>query len=101
MKKVSTAEKHAVEESPFAGLVTDVQWRRLADRIALSERELSVAKLLFEDRSREQIALLLTKHDGSTLSPETVRVYIDRMFGKLNARSPIQFVQRVIQLTQG
>ena len=70
----------------------------LAQLFELSDRERTVAQLLFDGESREQIALLLRKPDGTNLSPETVRVYIDRLLRKLNVTDPMQMAIRILRV---
>ena len=88
---------HCAPQNPADGLVSSTQWDELQAIFELSDRELSVARLLFEDRSREQIALMLRKDDGEPISPETVRVYADRLFRKLHVTSTTQMVLRVVR----
>lgn len=78
------------------GLIDDAAWSRIGARYQLSDRELAVARFLTLDLNRDQIALLLKKSDGSSLSGDTVRVYMDRLFRKLSVSSRVQFVTRMI-----
>lgn len=86
--------------NPADGLVTDGEWNQLGRVFGLSDREQTVAKLLFEGNSREKIALSLRKPDGTSLSPETVRVYIDRLMKKFNVADSMQFAIRVLRVLQ-
>jgi DNA-binding NarL/FixJ family response regulator len=84
--------------NPSEGLLSESDWKLISQIFELSDRESVVAKMLFTGQSRQSIAGNLRKSDGSNLSPETVRVYIDRLFGKLNVRTNAQMVQRVIRV---
>mgnify|MGYP000271224418 CR=1 FL=1 len=89
--------------NPAKDLISATEWSVMGRMLELSDRELDVAQRLFEGMSREQIALTLRKADGTCLSPETVRVYIDRLWRKLNVSDHMQLairllrVQRIIQ----
>ena len=85
-------------ENPADGLLSPEHWMTLAQLFELSDRERTVAQLLFDGESREQIALLLRKPDGTNLSPETVRVYIDRLLRKLNVTDPMQMAIRILRV---
>ena len=78
--------------------MTVTQWQSLGDLFELSDRELTVAQHLFSGESREQIALALRKSDGTCLSPETVRVYIDRLLRKLNVSDQMQMAIRILRV---
>ena len=73
-------------------------WLEIRQLFDLSERESKVAQLLFMGWNRIGIAQALKKKDGTRLSPETVRVYIDRLFVKLNVNSNSQMVQRILRV---
>lgn len=79
-----------------AQLIDEVSWRDIGAAYELSDRELAVARLVTLDFSRDQIAISLKKADGSTLSGDTVRVYIDRLFRKLGVSSRVQLVMKLI-----
>lgn len=64
-------------------LFTDAEWRALATAWDLSAREREVARLLCAGHSRPEIASHLRKRDGESLSRDTVRVYVDRIFRKV------------------
>lgn len=77
-------------------LITKSAWEEIAKEFALSFREREVARFLFHDLTREQIASRLKKADGNPISPETVRVYIDRLFKTLNVTSTVQAVLKIV-----
>ncbi|MEL6104464.1 MAG: helix-turn-helix transcriptional regulator [Planctomycetota bacterium] len=86
-------ERHRV----LAGyLIDELSWREIGRAYELSDRELAVARLVTLDLSRDQIARLLKKTDGTSLSGDTVRVYIDRLFRKLCVSSRVQLVTMLI-----
>ena len=70
-------------------------WIALAGQLGLSARELSVAVLMFEGKSRYQITHRLG------CAPGTVRVYIDRLFAKLNVNDRLGMALRVMRVHLG
>lgn len=84
-------------ENPADGLISASEWRTLKRQYSLSDREATVAQMLFEGLNRQQIANQIVKEDGSSLSQETVRVYIDRLFDKLEVTTTAQMVLRVVR----
>jgi DNA-binding NarL/FixJ family response regulator len=67
-------------------------WAQVGDHLGLSNRELDVAILMFEGHARTQIAHRLG------CAPGTVRVYIDRLFAKLNVADRLEMALRVIRV---
>jgi DNA-binding NarL/FixJ family response regulator len=78
-------------EHPGEGLLSADDWNRIAAKFALSRRELDVARLIFEGKSRSQLARDLRCAEG------TVRVYIDRLFAKLHVEDRLGMVLRVVR----
>jgi DNA-binding NarL/FixJ family response regulator len=72
--------------------LTSEDWLAVAARLQLTARELSVAVLIFEGNSRFQISRRLG------CAPSTVRVYIDRLFAKLQVRDRVGAVLRVVRV---
>lgn len=68
----------------------DSAWRQLSDSLRLSDREMQIVRLIFEDQKEESVALELG------ISPHTVNTYVQRLYGKLCVRSRVQLVLRVI-----
>jgi DNA-binding NarL/FixJ family response regulator len=81
-----------LSENPGVGMISPEDWVNLAQYLQLSARELSVGTLIFEGNSRFQVAKRLN------CSPETTRVYIDRLFAKLNVRDRLGMVLRVLRI---
>ncbi len=69
-------------DDPSLGFFTRDEWSQIGSALDLSARELSVTILLAQGVSRRAIGLSLHKADGSCVSADTVRVYIDRVFRK-------------------
>ena len=61
-------------QNPGEDMFSGEDWTLIAASLHLSARELSVAVLMFEGKTRFQIARKLK------CAPGTVRVYIDRLF---------------------
>lgn len=79
-------------DNPGSDLLSPEDWVRVAEMVHLTPRELTVAVLIFEGRTRYQIARRLG------CAPGTVRVYIDRLFAKLNVHDRVGMVLRVVRI---
>lgn len=77
---------------PGVGMIAPEEWTSIASELKLSPREFCVAVLIFEGNSRLQVARRLK------CSPETCRVYIDRVFAKLNVRDRLDMVLRIVRI---
>ena len=82
-------------DNPADGLLGPEDWHIVAAQLQLSSRELSVAVLMFEGKSRFQIERRLKVAGG------TVRVYVDRLFAKLNVRDRLGMALRVLRVHLG
>lgn len=71
------------------GLFTTGEWRFLATRLTLSDREMEVVKAVFDDLSNSGMA----KHLG--ISIHTARTYLWRVYHKLSVRSRSALIIRV------
>lgn len=74
-------------------LLTPQQWEVIGKQFRLTKRELTVAVLIFEGRTRRQIAYRLD------CAPGTVRTYIDRLFAKLEVTDRLGMALRVVRVT--
>lgn len=83
---------------PAEGLLSSEEWISIGIALDLSTRELCVAILIFEGQTRANIARKLHKNDGKPVSPGTVRVYIDRLFQKLQVKDRVGFVLRIMRV---
>ena len=92
---LATSASDALPRHPGHGLLSSEDWVRVATRLQLTARELSVAVLLFEGKTRFQIARKLQCASG------TVRVYIDRLFAKLNVKDRLGMVLAIVRLHLG
>jgi len=79
--------KHPGEE-----LLTAAEWQAIGLHFRLTRRELEVAVLLFEGKTRYQIARRLK------CAPGTVRTYIDRLFAKLEVTDRLGLALRIMDL---
>jgi DNA-binding NarL/FixJ family response regulator len=91
----AVGNREQLPENPGEDWVTDDDWALIAMHFQLSARELGVAVLLFEGNSRFQIAQKLA------CAPGTVRVYIDRLFAKLNVQDRLGMALRVVRVYLG
>ena len=73
-------------------MLSPESWAQVGQHLGLSSRELSVAILILEGRSRSQIARRLQ------CAPGTVRVYIDRLFAKLHVADRLGTAVRLIRV---
>jgi DNA-binding NarL/FixJ family response regulator len=83
--------------NPGENFFTSEEWQVLGQAFDFSKRELAVAILLVEGCSREEIGARLHKTDGSGLSTDTVRVYIDRIFFKGRTHDRLGLVLRLVR----
>ena len=66
----------------------------MANAVRLTTREIVVATLVLEGRTRKSIASRLK------LSPETVRVHIDRLFEKLGVQDRLGLALRIARIRE-
>lgn len=79
-------------DHPGKGFLTSDDWEVVALEFSLTRRELNVAVLMFEGKTRLQIARALQ------CAPGTVRVYIDRLFAKLQVTDRLGMALRVVRI---
>ena len=72
-------------------LLTDEQWLRIARRLAISERELQIVRLVFEDEAEKAIAARLE------ISLHTVHAHLMHLHWKLGVKSRVGLVLRVFR----
>jgi DNA-binding NarL/FixJ family response regulator len=75
----------------LAPLLTDDQWVTIADRLELSQRELQIVRLVFEDESEKAIARQLG------ISLNTVHAHLKHLHWKLGVQSRVGLVLRVFR----
>jgi len=98
MPERSTKNKPATAiggDHPGKALLRAIDWQRIADQFQLTERELGVARLIFQGKTRHEIAGELTFAQG------TLRVYIDRLFDKLMVTDRLGMALRIMQAHLG
>ncbi len=78
---------------PGESLLTPEQWKQVGSQFRLTRRELSVAMLMFEGKTRNQIARRLH------CAPGTVRTYIDRLFAKLDVQDRLGMALRIVRVS--
>lgn len=88
----NAADPILLNENPGVDFLSPEDWLRVAEHARLTGRELVVAVLIFEGLTRYQIARRLH------CAPGTIRVYIDRLFDKLNVRDRVGLVLRVMRI---
>jgi DNA-binding NarL/FixJ family response regulator len=79
-------------KNPGEDLMSDADWEWVAACLRLTPREREVAELLVAGLSRSQLARRLRR------APGTVRVYIDRLFRKLDVRDRVGLVLRILRV---
>lgn len=67
-------------------------WQTIGETFRLTRRELSVAMLIFEGKSRYVISRRLR------CAPSTVRTYIDRLFAKLQVKDRLGMALRIVRV---
>jgi DNA-binding CsgD family transcriptional regulator len=83
---------YLLPENPSEGLIATEEWIAIGEVFRLTARELNVAILLFQDRTRASMARRLAR------SPGGVRKRIDKVFRKLNVKDRVGLVHRVWQV---
>jgi DNA-binding NarL/FixJ family response regulator len=86
------ADQPPQPDDPGRDLLSAGDWARVGHQLHLSARELSVAILIVEGKSRSQIARRLR------CAPGTIRVYIDRLFAKLHVADRLGIALRVVRV---
>jgi DNA-binding NarL/FixJ family response regulator len=81
-------------ENPGEDFLTGTEWVTMANAVHLTTREIVVATLLLHGRTRKSIGGRLK------LSPETVRVHIDRLFEKFNVRDRLSLALRIARIRE-
>jgi DNA-binding CsgD family transcriptional regulator len=77
--------------NPGQDLLQPEDWIAIGTVLQLSARELSIAILTLEGRTRRDMARILR------LSPETVRTFIDRLHKKLRVKDRVGVVLRIVR----
>jgi DNA-binding CsgD family transcriptional regulator len=88
----ATLNSYIINESMRLNLVSKRQWNSIAERLDLTERELEVVKLLFEQKTRDEIAKKLE------LKPRTIRHHMENIHVKLGVNNRVGVVLRIIQV---
>lgn len=79
-------------EKPGEHLISPACWERIGEIADLSDRELQVSRLIFQGLTREEVA------DALSLSPRTIRHYMELLHVKLRVCERISLVLRFIQI---
>ena len=69
---------------------TSLSWKRLQQHFRLSVCETAVAEMLFSGSARKTIAFVLQR------APGTIRVFIDRLYHKMQVPDRLTFALRVL-----
>jgi DNA-binding CsgD family transcriptional regulator len=80
--------------NPGEDFLTGAEWVTMANAAKLTTREIVVATLLLKGRTRKSIAHRLK------VSPETVRVHIDRLFEKLRVQDRLGLGLRIARIRE-
>jgi DNA-binding NarL/FixJ family response regulator len=89
-KSAPIRSKLVADKNPATALMSPEDWIRVAQELRLTARELTITVMIFEGKTRRAIARKLKS------APGTVRVHIDRVFGKLNVRDRVGLVLRIV-----
>jgi DNA-binding NarL/FixJ family response regulator len=84
--------RYLLPEKPADGLLTPEEWIAIGAAFGLTARELDVAILIFEDRTRAGIARRLSRSAGG------IRKRVDKVFQKMNVTGKVGLVQRLWQV---
>lgn len=66
-------------------------WSCIANRLALSERELQIVQGVFDDAHQEAIA------EELAISSHTVHTHLERLYHKLQVNSRVELVVRIAE----
>jgi DNA-binding NarL/FixJ family response regulator len=80
--------------NPGDEFLTGTEWITIANVVHLTTREIVVATLLLQGRTRKSIGLRLK------VSPETVRVHVDRLFEKFNVQDRLGLALRIARIRE-
>ena len=80
--------------NPGEDFLTGAEWVTIANTVHLTTREIVVATLLLHGRTRKSIGRRLR------LSPETVRVHIDRLFEKFHVQDRLGLALRIARIRE-
>ncbi len=80
--------------NPGEDFLTGTEWVTMANTARLTTREIVVAALLLKSHTRKRIALRLK------VSPETVRVHIDRLFEKFRVQDRLGLGLRIARIRE-
>jgi len=101
-RRLDATRRHVVDrqdalllpKNPGADFLTGAEWVTMANAVHLTTREIVVATLLLQGRTRKSIGSRLK------VSPETVRVHIDRLFEKLEVRDRLGLALRIARIRE-
>jgi DNA-binding NarL/FixJ family response regulator len=80
--------------NPGEDFLSGAEWVAIANVVRLTTREIVVATLLLEGRTRKSIGRRLR------ISPETIRVHIDRLFVKFNVQDRLGLALRIARIRE-
>ena len=89
---MNIGDGHQWKRNPSHRLMSDGQWKAVAQLARLSPRELEVCQRLFNGHTRSQVAEILG------IRPRTVRQHLESIHDKLNVKDRIGVVLRLIQI---
>jgi DNA-binding NarL/FixJ family response regulator len=81
-------------ENPGEDFLTGIEWVTVATALHLTTRQIVVATLLLNGRTRKSIARRLK------VSPETVRVHIDALFDKFRVKDRLGLALRIARMRE-
>jgi DNA-binding NarL/FixJ family response regulator len=80
--------------NPGEDFLSATEWVTMATEVRLTAREITVAALLLQGRTRKSIGKRLR------VSPETIRVHIDRLFEKFNVNDRLGLALRIARIRE-
>ncbi len=88
-------DARAEPQQPLPDLFTAEEWKKLGERLGLTPRQLQIARLICQGRSRRQISSRLR------ISPSTVRMHTDALFKRLSIHDRIGVPIRLVLAHEG
>lgn len=77
-------------DDPLPDLFTASEWKKLGERLALTPRQLEIARLICRGCNRSSIA------EALSISPATVRMHMAALFKRLGVRERLGVVVRLV-----
>ena len=86
-----TRVNHLQNKSEEFNLITEPQWRKVAQELALSPQELRVCQFVFKCKTRQEMA------EAMGIKDRTVRTYLEQIHIKLSVTTRVGIALRIVE----